>query len=86
MRHYRMRTLRLRMCWAASDLESVELYPLHIGPEYLAELGQIPLDPAPWSEQLDMRLIVASPVASGIAQSIRFSVYAPASTGWRRPP
>jgi len=48
------------MRWAASDFESVELNPLHIGPEYLAELGQIAVDRATWSEQLDMRLVVAS--------------------------
>ena len=52
-------------CWAASDLEPVELYPLHIGSEYLAELSQIPLDPIPWSEQLNMWLVVASPEAVG---------------------
>jgi hypothetical protein len=46
--------------WTGSDLESVELYPLHFGSEYLPKLNQIPLDPAPWSEQLDVRLVVSS--------------------------
>jgi hypothetical protein len=75
MRPYRMHTLRLRMCWAASDLEPIELNPLHIGSEYLAELGQIPLDPAPWSEQLDVRLVVVSAETVGPADvALRFPI------------